>query len=123
MTKVFVYGTLKKGRGNDRLLNGAKFLGNARTTSGAYTMYQGGYPMVLADGLFHISGELYEVDNPKILESLDRLEGHPDFFHRHSVSVSDVHGQDHDAFMYVVPPRFVTGRNPVQPDHSNTCEW
>lgn len=92
--KVFVYGTLRMGHGNNHLLHKAKFLGEA-TTNGL--MYSMGYiPFV---SLKHksneniVHGEVYEIDED-ILQRLDRLEGYyparPDhsFYNRSLVSTS-----------------------------------
>jgi gamma-glutamylaminecyclotransferase len=75
MPHVFVYGTLKRGGENHRLLAGQRFVGEARTEP-AFRLYQlDGYPgMVAATGGLSITGELWEVDGP-CLERLDELEG------------------------------------------------
>lgn len=75
--KVFVYGTLKKGYRNHRVLGDSKFLAEAKTAS-LYLLHDcGSYPcMTVAekDGK-QITGEIYEVTDPRILVDLDRLEG------------------------------------------------
>ena len=70
---VFVYGTLKKGHGNHRLLENSRFIGEDSITG--FDMYStGGFPAVIpGDGV--VFGELYEV-TPEELESLHRLEGY-----------------------------------------------
>lgn len=73
----FVYGTLKRGFGNNILLDGAECLGPAITVE-PFAMVCVGFPY-----LFHsptheerlIKGELYAVENPKIEQALDWLEG------------------------------------------------
>lgn len=81
-TLVFVYGTLRQGYGNHRLLEGARFLG-VRHTAPTFTMiHLGGFPGVLATGQTSIIGEVYEVTDPEMLRRLDRLEGHPDWYRR-----------------------------------------
>lgn len=83
---VFVYGTLKKGFSNHRLLAGAEFLGAAQTVE-KYAMYSTGTPIVLKDeAVSPIFGELYRV-NEKTLAALDSLEGHPDWYRRQEVEV------------------------------------
>lgn len=90
MTRLFVYGTLKKGQPNNyRMLdssNGkAKFLGSARTADK--------YPLVIA-GKYNVPyllnvpgqgnqvhGEIYEVDD-QMLHFLDGFEGVPDHYQR-----------------------------------------
>ena len=76
MTRIFVYGTLKRGGGNHALLAGQKFLGPGRTAPG-YTLYLlGDYPgMVhLANDQAGVTGELWAV-NAACLKQLDALEG------------------------------------------------
>jgi gamma-glutamylaminecyclotransferase len=72
---VFVYGTLKRGYSNNRLLQGCKYLGEA-TTEALYLLYDyGPFPcMVRAKEGKHIKGEIWEVDE-KVLKRLDVLEG------------------------------------------------
>ena len=84
---VFVYGTLKRGFGNNRLLSGSKFLGEARTED-KFALYESGIPFVIEDEqVSQISGEVYEVDE-RTLARLDRLEGHPNWYFRKMVNIS-----------------------------------
>jgi len=73
---LFVYGTLKRGGENHRLLAGQRFVAEARTVA-EFKLYQlEGYPglvPVFAGGN-RIEGELWEV-GPASLEELDRFEG------------------------------------------------
>ncbi|MBI2815182.1 MAG: gamma-glutamylcyclotransferase [Opitutae bacterium] len=76
MTRVFVYGTLKRGGANHAFLAGQQFLGPARTQPG-FTLYSlGDCPgMVRAPGdTAGVAGELWVVDDACLAE-LDRLEG------------------------------------------------
>ena len=79
---VFVYGTLKKGFGNHRLLTKAKFIANACIFDGKM-LDLGAFP-ALVEGDMDIEGELYEVDKATFA-ALDRLEGHPTFYKRKRV--------------------------------------
>lgn len=95
--RVFVYGTLKRGGGNHRLLeaSGARFLGNHQI---AGTMHDyGAFPAVTLDGSGTVHGEVYEVSTVT-LERLDRLEGTPSFYQRARVSMST----GMDAWVYVM---------------------
>jgi len=83
MTRVFVYGTLRRGFGNHRLLAGARFLGEARTARAYRMVSLGGCPGMLA-GTSRVVGEVYEVDDETLLR-LDRLEGHPYMYRREPV--------------------------------------
>ena len=107
LIKVFVYGTLKKGFGNHILLEGSKFLGYAKTNP-LFTMVSlGGFPAVIIDGETSIQGEVYEV-NEEALRSLDRLEGHPNWYKRIEV-VTDLC----KAWMYCMHPGYVKPVNPI----------
>jgi len=99
--KVFVYGTLKKGRGNHHLLSQSKFLGTAETLP-QYTMVSlGAFPGVIENGITQIQGEIYEV-NAEQLVRLDRLEGHPNFYRRDEIETSE--GK---AWIYLLPPEYL----------------
>lgn len=76
MTRVFVYGTLKRGGDNHAHLAYQQFLGEARTPPG-YTLYSlGDYPGMVraADDTAGVTGELWVVDD-SCLQQLDLLEG------------------------------------------------
>jgi gamma-glutamylaminecyclotransferase len=76
MTKVFVYGTLKRGGSNHRFLAGQQFLGEASTVPG-YTLYSlGDYPgMARSNNAAHVvTGEVWSVVHA-CLARLDKLEG------------------------------------------------
>jgi len=88
--KVFVYGTLKKGGVNHRLLKDALFLGEAKTKQ-KWTMIGSGYsfPYVLKrDHALggNIVGEVYYVTKPE-LSRLDMLEGVPSHYKKQTIEV------------------------------------
>ena len=76
MTRVFVYGTLKRGGGNHALLAGQQYLGSARTPPGFTLHSLGDYPgMVRSPGdTTGVAGEVWAVDDA-CLKKLDELEG------------------------------------------------
>lgn len=85
--KVFVYGTLKRGFGNNAYylapdedgVAKSEFLGED-SIDGMVMRSLGGFPGVSrGEGTVH--GEVYEV-GAEVLRSLDRLEGHPHFYIR-----------------------------------------
>jgi gamma-glutamylcyclotransferase (GGCT)/AIG2-like uncharacterized protein YtfP len=85
---VFVYGTLRKGYGNHRLLEegNAFFIGDA-VTEEKYKLTASGIPFVSkSEPICQIKGELYNVDGPT-LRRLDQLEGHPNFYYREQIPV------------------------------------
>ena len=81
MTRVFVYGTLKRGHGNHLLLCASRFLGECHTPP-VYSLHDlGFFPGLVSGGQTSITGEVYEV-NDDTLEALDVLEGYPRFYDR-----------------------------------------
>lgn len=129
-TKVFVYGTLKTGGGNNRLLRSSTSLGLATTLEDTFTMFDGGFPYVIDEGILKIRGELFEVSDPITLSNLDRLEGVPSHFCRRNVVVKTDDSEIHEAFMYIASPstkEYITkserNRRVVHPDDNNECWW
>jgi gamma-glutamylaminecyclotransferase len=76
MTRVFVYGTLKRGGSNHGFLDGQRYVGDARTTPGVVLYAVADYPGMVrsADGTGIVTGEVWEVDDA-CLQRLDALEG------------------------------------------------
>ena len=103
-TRVFVYGTLMRGEGNHRLLEGAKRIGVARTTTEFLFVSLGGFPGLVRGGDLSVRGELYDVD-AGTLRDLDRLEGHPHFYRRQPVQLDD----GGRAIAYLLSPEQVRG--------------
>jgi gamma-glutamylcyclotransferase (GGCT)/AIG2-like uncharacterized protein YtfP len=114
---VFVYGTLKRGYSNNRLLEGAKFVGEAFTI-GKYARVDAGFPVVVegSDEAFAVAGEVYDIKGqPDILKRLDFLEHEGTMYDRKEVVVY-LPGKKKrlGAFIYVGCPDFWGDR-----DHSN----
>jgi gamma-glutamylcyclotransferase (GGCT)/AIG2-like uncharacterized protein YtfP len=108
VNKVFVYGTLKKGHGNHRLLEGSKLLGNV-ITKPMFTMVSlGGFPGVLLEGSTPIVGEVYEVDEVT-MQHLDYLEGYPNFYDR-----TQIHTEHGSAWMYFLGPTYKDSHDIVE---------
>lgn len=89
--RVFVYGTLKSGHGNNRAYlegnSGARLLGRCFIYGNYGLRDLGFFPCAVetTDGVDrHIVGEVYLVDT-NTLDSLDCLEGHPDWYERKQV--------------------------------------
>ena len=99
--RVFVYGTLKKGYGNDVLLDEARIIGEFSLKN--FKMVSlGGFPAIDRENNSSVLGEVYEIDGD-ILYSLDRLEGyHPqdgnNLYEREQVLVDN-----ELTFVYVMP--------------------
>ena len=77
---VFVYGSLKRGFGNHRCLEGAEFIGPG-ILDNAKMLNLGAFPGLVPATTGEIFGEIYKI-TPTILVRLDRLEGHPHFYCR-----------------------------------------
>lgn len=80
--KVFVYGTLKKGYGNNVLLRNAKFIED-RVIQG-YELLYAGFPVAVPNETSSILGEVYEIsdDDDFTLSRLDRLESEGSMYNR-----------------------------------------
>ncbi|MEW5757293.1 MAG: gamma-glutamylcyclotransferase family protein [Pseudomonadota bacterium] len=101
MALLFVYGTLRKGGPNHRLIEHRRCLGAWRTRP-RYTLYDlGDYPGAVRGGRTPVCGELYRID-PPTLRILDRLEDYPRLYTR--MKIATRYGR---AWMYVlkVSPR------------------
>lgn len=103
MTLVFVYGTLKRGYGNHRILKNSFFHGVYQTEPN-FSLYDGVFPYAFDKGGEEIRGELYDVDD-ETLHRLDMLEGVPYHYNRIKTWVSFIAGggDDHsyEAYIYV----------------------
>lgn len=100
MNKVFVYGTLRKGCTNHYLLDGLPFVD--AECEGVVRYWEYGVPFPFAkQGQGKIYGELYNVDN-SVLKKLDALEGHPNFYKRQLLNVSDCNGINTQAWIYLI---------------------
>lgn len=85
LTKVFVYGTLKRGQSNHSLLEDSKFLGEY-SAKDMHIINTNNYPYAYEEEGLQAIGELYEV-NKKTMEALDTLEGYPSHYYRKEVTV------------------------------------
>ena len=104
MELVGVYGTLKRGFGNHRLLETADFLGEC-IFSGAEMYTNGGFPIVF-DGKYDILGEVYRV-NPTVMRSLDGLEGEGSMYKRRQIPLRVLQPkQELTAWVYFGVPEF-----------------
>ena len=86
--RVFVYGSLKNGKGNHRLLANSKYLGRCYIEGKQRLLSLGGFPGLVKDDslpMNRIVGEVYQI-NDETLQALDWLEGHPRFYKREKVA-------------------------------------
>ena len=111
MTRVFVYGTLKRGGDNHHYLAYQQFLGEARMPAG-YTLYSlGDYPGMVRvpDVPAGVTGELWAIDDA-CLKLLDQLEGVDEgLYERITVTLAaPADGEPVATYLYLGS---VTGRN------------
>ncbi len=99
--KVFVYGTLQRGRHNHHILRNARFIGKA-TTVRKYGMTDVGFPFMLRDQrVAPVMGELFDIgDDFDCLARLDRLESEGRMYDR-VLGFVECDGQRHLASFYV----------------------
>jgi gamma-glutamylcyclotransferase (GGCT)/AIG2-like uncharacterized protein YtfP len=83
MKTVFVYGTLKLGFGNHRVMerSGGQFIASDTLPAGMFQMLNLGFFPGLVESAngSEISGEVFEVES---MAPLDQLEGYPRFYNR-----------------------------------------
>lgn len=109
---VFVYGTLKEGYHNHRLLVNNRLVGRAELRGyGVYNLPHGMFPAVEKGTIENkVIGEVYEI-SPTDLVKLDRLEGYYEeggkhnLYNREEVYVRLLDGKDKDlrvrSFVYL----------------------
>lgn len=97
---LFVYGTLMRGCGNDRLLAGATFLGRVRSAPLYRMLHLGGFPAII-EGDGEVWGELYELADDAQCARIDRLEGTPHLYRRDALRLAD--GLEVDAYFLQRP--------------------
>ncbi len=97
---VGVYGTLKKGHGNNHLLYRSTYVGKG-VTQDAYPLLISGLPYLIDEkGVGHnVDVELYAVSKTT-LDTLDALEGHPTWYRRKQVPVKMSDGSVKTAWIY-----------------------
>lgn len=86
--RVFVYGTLKKGIHNHRLLASSDFIGNAYTLD-TFKMFHVGFPVIKFSDhpdAKSVYGEVYDVDD-ETLKRLDSLESEGHMYDRKQINV------------------------------------
>lgn len=114
---IAVYGSLRQGFGNHRIIQAYPMVATGKVEP--YSMYDiamGGFPAIVQtarpDQLDEVEVEVYEVDDEG-LASVDRLEGHPNFYERHREYVKIRDGASNEdalcAWLYVQSPHQVNG--------------
>jgi len=97
---ALVYGTLKPGERNHRLIADAVHHGPA-CSAPAFRLLHAEIPAVDRGGRARIEGELIGVTGEQ-LARMDRLEGHPDWYRREIVTLAD--GSRAWMYLHPIPP-------------------
>jgi gamma-glutamylaminecyclotransferase len=110
---LFVYGTLKRGCHNNRLLTGQRYVGEAVTVP-HYRLYDlGSYPAMVEDrtGGLAVRGELWEVSEG-CLAALDEYEDVPILYVRRRIAVDGVNSPV-ETYLYrqAIPPGVRSGNS------------
>lgn len=109
--KFFVYGTLKRGYGNNAVLGNSEFIGRAVTLR-PFFMRCCGFPVVLhGPETAPVLGEVYNVTDPHIERDLDRLEGVPNMYLRQETQVQ-IEGRDEPETVNIYIGNNKNWRNP-----------
>jgi gamma-glutamylcyclotransferase (GGCT)/AIG2-like uncharacterized protein YtfP len=98
---IAAYGTLRKGYGNSRLVDipsQTKWLGTGKTVK-KYQMRASGIPYVNKTPDTQIVVDIWEIDKDRHLPSVDRLEGHPEWYCREEVDI-ELNGNIIKAWLY-----------------------
>lgn len=106
MSFIAVYGTLKRGFHNNRILEGARFVAKALTTT-PFVMYDSGFPVLMEEGKggpVHV--EVFEIDEHQ-LARCDRLEG--SMYTRETRQVEDADGNVFQTDIYIGDPAYWIG--------------
>ena len=101
---VMTYGSLMNGYHNHQFMENAKgtYVGKAKSIEANYDMISmhGSFPAIIP-GNKRFTGELYSVPMEGVVNSLDFLEGYPDFYDRVPIKV-ECNGQEYNAIVYVL---------------------
>ncbi|NLE85801.1 MAG: gamma-glutamylcyclotransferase [Myxococcales bacterium] len=106
--RLFVYGSLLSGEADHALLEGAEFVGPARTAAAYHLVDLRVYPALVEEGDTEVVGELYLVDSKTRMHTDVRKEC-PILFERRPVCLAN--GEEADA--YLMSPRKVGGKRRI----------
>jgi len=85
---LFVYGTLRRGQPAQGMLEGARFVAEARTAPRYELLDLGAFPAMADGGKTAVAGEVYAVP-PDLLPVLDRYEDCPHLYRRVAIDLAD----------------------------------
>ncbi|MGQ9512752.1 gamma-glutamylcyclotransferase family protein [Thermodesulfitimonas sp.] len=98
--KVFVYGTLLRGRANHRLLQGARFVGQGKVEGLALYAVTPFYPGAVPEAREVVLGEVYAV-TAELLSVLDDFEDNGKLYQRVKYPVFLAAGGVTEAWVYI----------------------
>lgn len=101
MSKIFVYGSLRRDGALHDYLTSSTFLSEKKTKKGFTLFSLGPFPAMVKSGEGVVIGEVYEV-NKLTLSILDQVEGHPDFYIRSPILLED--GEQVEAYLLPEEP-------------------
>lgn len=97
LTRIFVYGSLKRGERLHGALQDSTFIGVGNINGTLFDL--GPYPAVVLEGESRVGGEIFEATDP-VVRDLDRIEGHPHYYKRERVKELTT---DQDVWVYFLP--------------------
>jgi gamma-glutamylcyclotransferase (GGCT)/AIG2-like uncharacterized protein YtfP len=127
--RLFVYGTLKKGHLNHKLLVDGRKISDGHTIKTFLMMNAGEFPVVFERGdgvaaVLPITGELYEIED-RMLAALDQLEDLGRMYDRKTFQIRTATGGVVPAIMYVGRPQYWSSipNLEVAEIHNNLYAW
>ena len=120
---VFVYGTLKKGFWNHRVLGDSELVGTTDTVEDSYVLLDAGFPALtqVDEGGAPVRGEVYRVTSPEVLQHLDYLEGEGSMYHRRPITLKG-HEED-EVLTYYGDTKVFEGHVPFSATEDNVFEY
>ena len=119
---VAVYGTLKSGYGNNRLLRNEEFIGEG-ITKDKLSMKCYGVPMVFKEpSTAPVFVEVYRVKEKQLHGPLDRLEGHPNLYCRKPTKVI-VDDKELVSWLYYGHNRTSDYGKEIKPNEQGIIKW
>jgi gamma-glutamylaminecyclotransferase len=129
---IFVYGTLKRGYGNNRLLqkDTVTFIDEV-ITKDLFFMNSVGFPYLFPKNIFNFNmglvfrrarGELYFTEDERVIANLDALEGEGHHYHRKTIAIDGHEDKEVFAYFQLDKNRIKYGI-PCRIDETNCYVW
>lgn len=98
---IFVYGTLRKGFYNHRVLGNSEFVSEFKTEPSFTMVSLGAFPAVIPKGNTAIEGEIYRVVEEKDMQNINGLEGYRGEGKNNMYDIHKIQTPHGEALMYV----------------------